>query len=76
MISFALRVLNSAVLSVFTYGMHLVCLKTLIKFSDEIEYQVKRYHVIVQIAWKKWLEINQTRFNLEFKGQCFIKLIQ
>jgi hypothetical protein len=56
--------------------MHLVCLKTLIKFSDEIEYQVKRYHVIVQIAWKKWLEINQTRFNLEFKGQCFIKLIQ
>lgn len=48
-------------------------LKTLIKFSDKREYQARRYHVIVQIDREKCLEINQTRFNLEFKGQCFIK---
>lgn len=48
---------------------HAFCLLvTLIKFLDEIEYQVMRYHVIVQIAWENSLKLIKLDLILNLKA--------
>lgn len=53
---------------------HAFCLLvTLIKFLDEIEYQVMRYQVIVQIAWENGLKLIKQDLILNLKAGFWLK---